>query len=206
MATNPFRATVAASRFVRASALPAALMAMQLTGVALAVNHSGVPRTSSASCPDSDLRPTQANSSRAEVATLCLVNVQRARHGERALRPNADLARSAAHHSQDMVFENYFDHVSPDGETPLDRIQASTYLPRRSSYMLAENIALGTLQLSTPAAIVARWMKSSDHRVNILNPDFRDSGVGIVAKAPSRYANGQRGATYTQQFGAINSR
>ena len=57
------------------------------------------------------------------------------------------------------------------------------------------------LQLSTPSAIVAGWMRSPEHRANILNPDFRDSGIGIVAHAPRRYSGGQRGATYTQQFG-----
>ena len=71
---------------------------------------------------------------------------------------------------------------------------------------MAENIALGTMQLSTPEAIVASWMKSSHHRANILNSDFRDSGVGIVARAPSKYSGGQAGATYTQQFGVIAKR
>jgi uncharacterized protein YkwD len=178
------------------------LIVMPSAGVAFAASHHRAS-TSSASCADTRLRPTLANSSRAEAATLCLVNVQRARRGQRALRANADLARSAADHSQDMVAENYFDHVSPAGETPLERIKASTYLPRRSVYLVGENIALGTMQLSTPEAIVASWMKSSHHRANILNPDFRDSGVGIVARAPSKYSGGQPGATYTEQFGVI---
>jgi uncharacterized protein YkwD len=181
-------------------------MVMPSTGVAFAASHHRAQATPSASCADTGLRPTRANSSRAEAATLCLVNVQRARHGQRDLRANADLARSAAAHSEDMVSENYFDHVSPAGETPLQRIKASTYLPHRSTYMVGENIALGTMQLATPASIVASWMKSPDHRANILNPDFRDSGIGIVARAPSRYSGGQQGATYTQQFGVIGAR
>ena len=59
------------------------------------------------------------------------------------------------------------------------------------------------LQLATPTAIVAAWMASPDHRANILNRDFRDTGIGIVAQVPSRYANGMLGATYTQQFGVV---
>jgi len=161
---------------------------------------------SAASCADTHLVPTRSNSARVEAATLCLVNVERARHGERALRANADLDRSAAAHSEDMVERNYFDHTSPGGETLLDRIKASTYLPPRAGYILGENIALGTMQLATPAAIVDSWMKSPGHRANILNGDFRDSGLGVVARAPSSYANGQRGATYTQQFGAVTRR
>jgi uncharacterized protein YkwD len=197
-----------AARFIRVVvvAVAGALFALQGTGVALAATHHRAQSTSNASCADTSLRPTRANSSRAEAATFCLVNVQRARHDLRALRPNADLARSAAAHSEDMVSENYFDHVSPAGETPLQRIKASTYLPRRSAYLVGENIAVGTMQLATPASIVAGWMRSPDHRANILNPDFRDSGMGIVAKAPSRYSGGQAGATYTQQFGVIAAR
>jgi uncharacterized protein YkwD len=200
------KSALPAPRFLRVIAVAGALIAMQGTGVAFAASHHRVASTSNASCTDTDLQPTLENSTRIEAATFCLVNVQRARHRRHALRRNADLARSAALHSEDMVSENYFDHVSPAGETPLARIKASTYLPRRSTYMVGENIAMGTMQLATPASIVASWMKSPDHRANILNRDFRDSGVGVVAQAPKRYASGAQAATYTQQFGVIAAR
>ena len=203
MTISPPTSAHRAGRIVRAVAVAGALIAVQGTGVAAAAGHHRAQSTSNASCADKRLVPTRANSTRAEAATLCLINVQRARHGLRALRQNADLARSSDRHSEDMVSKNYFDHTSPAGETPLARIKASTYLPRRRAYVVGENIALGTMQLATPAAIVTSWMKSPDHRANILNPDFRDSGIGIVAHAPSKYSGGQRGATYTQQFGVI---
>ena len=177
-----------------------------LVAAIAAALSAGVASAAGASCDDTHLVPTRTNGARIEAATLCLVNVQRARHGERALRPNADLARSAAAHSEDMVARNYFDHTSPAGETLLDRIKESTYLPPRAGYILGENIALGTMQLATPAAIVDTWMKSPGHRANILNADFRDSGLGVVARAPRRYGHGQPGATYTQQFGAVTRR
>lgn len=179
---------------------------LSAAGVASAARHHLVRAQGAAPstwCAGADLLPTQANTVLVGAATLCLVNAQRARRGERALRRNADLARSSALHSRDMVSGNYFGHVSPAGETPLDRIQAGSYLPPRSSYLVGENIALGMLQLATPSAIVGAWMASPDHRANILNRDFRDTGLGIVALAPSRYANGVLGATYTQQFGVI---
>jgi uncharacterized protein YkwD len=192
-----------AGRVFRAMAVAGTLIAMHGTGVAAAAGHHRAQSKSDASCADIGLVPTPPTGSRAEAATFCLVNVQRARHGLRALRQNADLARSSDRHSADMVSQNYFDHTSPTGETPLARIKASTYLPRRSAYLVGENIAIGTMQLATPASIVASWMQSPEHRANILNPDFRDSGVGIVAQAPSQYSGGQGGATYTQQFGVI---
>ena len=158
----------------------------------------------STSCPDGTLLPTQANIVRVEAATLCLVNVQRARRGRRALRRNAE-PDPLRHRALAATWssENYFDHVSPAGETPLDRILASGYLPRRAAYVVGENIAVGMVQLATPAAVVAAWMRSPDHRANILARDFRDSGFGIVAQVPSQYAHGLLGATYTQQFGVI---
>lgn len=158
------------------------------------------------SCADTGLFPTQANSARAEAASLCLVNVHRARHGMDPLRVNADLALAADGHSWDMVFGNYFAHVSPRGETLLDRVLATGYLPPRSTYIVGENIALGTLQLATPASIVARWMRSPSHKANILDGDFSDTGVGIVAGVPFRYSNGLGGVTYTQEFGVIAPR
>jgi uncharacterized protein YkwD len=154
-------------------------------------------------CADSGLLPTQANNARVEAASLCLVNVHRARHGIRALRENADLAVSANGHSWDMVFENYFNHVSPTGERLLDRVVLTGYLPRRSTYIVGENIALGALEFGTPSAIVARWMRSPTHKANILDRDFRDSGIGTVAAIPFRYSDGLGGVTYTQEFGVI---
>ena len=105
-----------------------------------------------------------------------------------------------------MVFVNYFAHASPTGQTLLDRVLATGYLSRGATYIIGENIAVGALQLATPAAIVARWMRSPTHRADILDRDFRDSGIGIVAQVPSRYSGGLRGATYTQEFGVIARR
>src|SRR5581483_2914154 len=44
-----------------------------------------------ASCVDTTLIPTSGNTSQIAAATLCLVNAERARRGEVALRDNADL-------------------------------------------------------------------------------------------------------------------
>ena len=70
-------------------------------------------------------------------------------------------------------------------------------------YEVAEDIAWGTLSLATPRSIVAGWMASPRHRVNILNPGFRSTGVGVSPHAPASFAEGQAGATYTQDFGVI---
>jgi hypothetical protein len=67
--------------------------------------------------------------------------------------------------------------------------------------VLGENLAWGTGGLATPGAIMQAWMNSPGHRENILNPDFREVGIGVVAGNPAA-ADGY-GATYATEFGAI---
>jgi uncharacterized protein YkwD len=197
--------TRTAARVASAVLLAGVLVASQAasTPVAYAAGHARVVARHAVSCPNASLVPTSANIPQIEAATLCLVNQQRTLHHEHPLRNNGDLASSAGRHSQDMVAANYFDHISPTGETPLRRIRASGYLPRGATASIGENIDLGTMLLVTPAAIVTDWMKSPDHRANILNSDYRDSGIGVVAQAPAQYGAGETGATYTQDFGTI---
>jgi uncharacterized protein YkwD len=148
--------------------------------------------------------PSQDNVALVAGATLCLINRERGMHGEAPLLLSADLAHAAQGHSESMAAEDYFEHVSPDGQTPLSRMHATGYLSSADAgYAVAENIAWGSLGDSTPAAIVAAWMASPPHRANILDGEFRDSGIGISPHLPASFAGGQAGAIYTQDFGAI---
>jgi uncharacterized protein YkwD len=193
------------------SAAPLAGAAIALSGALLAASPVALAarphraRGHGAACTDTNLIPTSANTARVAAATLCLVNAQRVLAGERPLSDNGKLAAAAAGHSRDMVSADYFDHNSPTGVTPLDRIRASGYLPSGHPYQFGENIAVGTLQFATPAATVSEWMKSPDHRANILGADFVASGIGVVAQAPSQYSAGDGGATYTQDFGVVQA-
>jgi uncharacterized protein YkwD len=162
------------------------------------------PSAFAAGCPGANLTPKQGNIAQVDAAVLCLVNAERERRGESALVPNASLAEAAEGHSADMAGRDYFSHVSPGGSTPLDRISASGYIPDPGAgYAVGENIAWGTLWLATPQAIVAAWMASPEHRVNILDPSYRETGVGVAPRAPASLAEGQAGAVYTQDFGRV---
>ncbi|WP_157407741.1 CAP domain-containing protein [Actinomadura atramentaria] len=104
---------------------------------------------------------------------LALVNAERARHGCRPVTADARLRRAAQAFSADMAARNFFDHTSPDGSTPGDRITAAGY--RWSTY--GENIAAGQ---RTPADVMNAWMNSPGHRANILNCAFTGLGVGLA--------------------------
>jgi uncharacterized protein YkwD len=155
-------------------------------------------------CQNTEARPEAGNVDAVDAATLCLVNQVRARNGELPLRQNADLQEAASEHSREMVSDDYFAHVAPGGETPLERVRETGYVPdEQDGYTVGENIAWGTLQLSTPAAIVAAWVASPEHLANILDSSYRDTAVGVAPQAPPSLANGNPGAVYSQEFGVI---
>lgn len=153
---------------------------------------------------DAELRPSQQDLDRIRTATLCLVNRERAAHGEAALQDNGKLDQAAQGHTQSMVSGDYFEHSGSGGQTPLDRLRAAGYIySSRIGYEVGENIAWGTGSLGTPRAIVAAWMASPGHRANILDGRFRDSGIGVSPHVPNSLAHGQSGGIYTQDFGLI---
>lgn len=156
-------------------------------------------------CANTELIPSGTNIAQVREATICLINEQRLQHGEVALVENSKLDNAAQGHSEDMVARNYFEHTTPTGEQFETRISASGYIPRGAAYELGENIDVATLSLSTAAATVTAWMNSPDHRANILNGEFRETGVGVAPAAPEYFAEGQSGATYTQDFGVLAS-
>lgn len=81
--------------------------------------------------------------------------------------------------------DSWLSHTGPDGSTPEDRIAATGYLERIHTiqgtveyrYRIGENLARG--QQSTDEALWG-WMRSPGHRENILNPEFEETGIGII--------------------------
>jgi uncharacterized protein YkwD len=136
---------------------------------------------------------------RIERAAVCLINKRRARNGLPLLRINARLTRAAKGHTRDMVRRSYFGHVSRRGRDVVDRLYGARYLGGRFSWTVGENLAWGSGKLGTPRAIVRAWMRSSGHRRNMLNGNFREIGIGVIARAPTR--TDLSAATYTTTFG-----
>jgi uncharacterized protein YkwD len=154
-------------------------------------------------CPDTGLTPDAQDVAQIRAATLCLVNRERARDGEHPLRWNNHLVAAAQAHTESMAFEGYFEHIGPHGETPLMRMRHAGYIYSANiGFEVGENIAWGSLSLSTPRAIVAGWMGSYGHRANILDANYRETGIGISPHL-GLLAPGESGGIYTQDFGVI---
>jgi uncharacterized protein YkwD len=165
---------------------------------------STVKPADAGSCTNANLQPTQENIEVIRTATLCLINQERADHGEAALAPNADLQQAAQAHTESMAFGDYFEHDGPQGDTPLSRMTSCGYIySSQIGYEVGENIGWGTFDLGTPRAIVAAWMASPGHRANILDARFHDTAIGVSPHVPASLSQGQPGGIYTQDFGVI---
>lgn len=104
-----------------------------------------------------------------------------------ALSASAQLGQAAQGHASNMATRNYFSHTSQDGRTLADRINATGY--RWST--IGENIAAGQ---PIPEDVVSGWLSSPGHCRNIMNPAFRELGVGYVQ-------GGSHGHSWVQNFG-----
>jgi uncharacterized protein YkwD len=150
-------------------------------------------------CGETDVLPTADNLAQIRATVLCLHNQTRAAKGLPLLHENAKLDKAALGHSNDMVAAGYFDHTTPDGTSFVDRILAAGYVKRDAGWVLGENLAWGTGDLSTPDGVMTSWMNSPGHKANILKRAYREVGIGIRLGVPS---DGTVGATYTLDFGA----
>jgi uncharacterized protein YkwD len=195
-------------RFLLGLALALPLMAASPAAGAARHHHHAVRPAASASlaaaCPDANLVPAPGNLDRVAAATLCLINDQRVVHGLAPLHADGALAAAATAHSVDMVAHDYFDHVSSSGADPLARIRRAGYLHQSRTFAIGENIATATGSLATPAATVDSWIHSAPHRANILNPSYRDTGIGVANGVPALLSRAH-GATYTEDFGAVSA-
>jgi uncharacterized protein YkwD len=104
---------------------------------------------------------------------LCLHDYARHQAGLPSLRVSAPLMRAAAAKSVDIA-RCGFSHTAC-GYALSYRADGAGYRWTR----FGENIAFGTGSPRPSARVIfAAWLRSSEHRANILDPAFQDVGVG----------------------------
>jgi uncharacterized protein YkwD len=112
-----------------------------------------------------------------EAELFARVNRVRAEHNLIPLRGSQELAQVARAHAEDMARRGYLAHESPEGQNALQRVTGAGITGFR---LLAENIGSSTVGGDRLEAIVDEWLRSHDHRENVLNPAFNTAGVGVV--------------------------
>lgn len=175
------------------------------TGAGVARPVRGTP-VEAAPCTAADLPSHGQDPAVATGAIICLVNAERARHGLTAVADESHLGLAAARHSVAMLRAGVFDHQVP-GEPGLGaRVRATGYLTHARRSRLAEALACGTGDESSPAALVAALLRSPPHRAILLDPGFREFGVGLVDGVPGEAAADVSGVTLTLTFGRVGRR
>jgi len=123
--------------------------------------------------------PTHDNLFELERRTIEAVNAIRVARGLVAMDERGDLAAVARAHSEEMAGRDYFRHISPDGRRTEDRVLAAGIAYIR----LAENLQKNRGWDDPVDRAVRSWMESDGHREAILDPLFRQTGVGIAVTA-----------------------
>lgn len=104
-----------------------------------------------------------------------MVNAARKKSGRSALKMDIELTAVAMKKAQDLVKNNYFDHISPTYGDPFVMMKQFGIHFQSAGENLAGNSEIEKAQDAL--------MHSEGHRNNILNPDFTNIGIGI-AKSP----------------------
>lgn len=175
------------------------LAIVAVAAVAIFAATAEPPAALAATCASANAKPIDASRATVSQAMRCLINAERRKHGLHTLRLDPRLSKAARHHSRDMVRRRYFSHTTPDGIGFAQRIRGAGYLTPSRRWLVGENIAWGWRRRDAAARIVRGWMHSPPHRAEILEPSFRDMGVGAVAGTPRPLPRG--GGTFTVDFG-----
>ncbi|AWC24875.1 Cysteine-rich secretory protein family protein [Aminobacter sp. MSH1] len=113
---------------------------------------------------------------------LELINAERAKTGAQPLAFDNDLSEAAENHDRWMLSADVFSHTGSGGTSPTTRMKAAGYT-LSGSWATGENIAWATTRAPTGYTdevklLHTNLMNSSGHRANILNPNFREVGLG----------------------------
>jgi uncharacterized protein YkwD len=111
------------------------------------------------------------------------INDLRQTNGLSQLRVNTELASVAQEHSMSMAEDGYFEHTGPTGSPFWYRIESKYPSNKRHYWSVGENLAWASPDLSA-RAVLNMWLKSAEHRKNLLRPGWREIGVGGVHAHP----------------------
>lgn len=101
-----------------------------------------------------------------------LTNKSRIKNGVHPLTESERLTRAAEAKVNDMFGSQYFDHDSPDGNSPFVFVEAVGYSYRYAGENLVKNFVCAEIAQQA-------LMNSPGHRENILNEEFDEIGVSI---------------------------
>lgn len=114
-----------------------------------------------------------------ELQAFDLLNVYRLRNGQNSLKWHDKLSKAALYHSNDMAENNFYSHISSNGDIFRDRINRFI---NDSGLAIGENIHMGDLNYLNALISMGALYNSGGHRNNILDSDYEFVGIGVVFK------------------------
>src|SRR3989339_115357 len=105
---------------------------------------------------------------------VALTNDFRASLQLEPLQESAVLNQAAYNKAQDMLVQQYFAHLGPDGKRVSSWLKNAGY-----DYLMAgENLAIG---FASADEVVEAWKNSPTHYANLVDPVWQDIGVGMAS-------------------------
>lgn len=136
-----------------------------------------------------------------DASVVARVNAVRASHGLDRLSVATGLAAAARVHTREMARTGLFQHESPDGTPFWQRVRRYYGATGFHGWSVGE-----TLVWESPAAtasqVVTMWLESPSHRHILLDPAWREIGIGAVqdTSAPGDF-DGLAATIVTADFG-----
>jgi uncharacterized protein YkwD len=169
--------------------------------LAAAATFSSPAAAANFPCAHASASPAHLSTPAASHALRCLINGVRRAHHLRPVRANHRLRFAARRHASDMAGRDYFAHASPGGTTMESRIRHAGYLGGVREWWLGEALAWGNGGAGAPRAILRGLLNSPPHRAILLDPGFRDVGIGVARGAPRGAGSGA--LTVALDFGRV---
>ncbi len=127
---------------------------------------------------------TSESSRSLESKVFELANRHRMHQGLSPLTWNENAAETARSHSADMANSSYLSHTDRSGKRVGDRAKR---FGLNDWKVIGENVAWLTGRVDPADHVINQWMASSGHRGNILQHEYRETGVGLVIAANGKY-------------------
>lgn len=155
---------------ILAAFILAAASIVPFTATAVSSQQSGASVTKyTVSNRDTNLYP---------IEVIKLVNKERAKVGQPPLKLLPELIIASDIRAKETI--QRWDHIRPDGRSGLSVVDDFGL----DWHHLGENIAAGQ---TDPDDVMKSWMNSTDHRNNILSPNFQYIGVGVAESGGALY-------------------
>jgi uncharacterized protein YkwD len=129
-----------------------------------------------ASSKTKELLPVVSNQSGEDLTISGIIyetNKERRKAGLPELMKDPQLSQSAEMKLQDMFQRQYFQHISPTGDSVSDVVRKTGY----EYIVVGENLALGIFP--GDEQVVAAWMASPGHKKNILDSRYKEIGLAV---------------------------